>query len=116
MDQVRSLPRGGRGDPDAWRLVPRRPPLPRGYLAASGAAVGACVVLPYGEELPRCARAALRRRRGRSGRAPERPDRAAGRWGVRETAGPARDGGPDGTGGRPPRWTRTRFHLRSIRT
>jgi hypothetical protein len=59
-DQVKSLLRGGRGDPDAWRLVPRRRPLSRGYLAGIGAAIGACVLLPYGEELVRCVRAARR--------------------------------------------------------
>ncbi|WP_405728402.1 diguanylate cyclase [Streptomyces sp. NBC_00028] len=57
-DQVRSLLRGGRGDPDAWRLVPRRPQLSRGYLAGITAAIGACVLLPYAEELLRCGRAA----------------------------------------------------------
>ncbi|MGW1956009.1 diguanylate cyclase [Streptomyces sp. NPDC001920] len=60
-DQVKSLLRGGRGDGDAWRLVPRRRPLSRGYLAGIGVAIGACVLLPYGEELLRCVRA---RRRG----------------------------------------------------
>ncbi|KUO05925.1 hypothetical protein [Streptomyces caeruleatus] len=59
-DQVKSLVRGGRGDPDAWRLVPRRRPLSRGYLAGIGVAVGACVLLPYGEELWRCWRARRR--------------------------------------------------------
>ncbi|GHE56966.1 diguanylate cyclase [Streptomyces capitiformicae] len=62
-DQVESLLRGGRGDPDAWRLVPRRRPLSRGYLTGIGLAIGACVLLPYGEELLRCVRAARRRRR-----------------------------------------------------
>ncbi|MCL8015456.1 diguanylate cyclase [Streptomyces sp. AS02] len=62
-DQVASLLRGGRGDPDAWRLVPRRPPLPRGYLAGVAAAVGTCVLLPYGEELLRCVRTARRDRK-----------------------------------------------------
>ncbi|MEU9911161.1 diguanylate cyclase [Streptomyces sp. NPDC051001] len=57
-DQVRSLPRGGRGDPDAWRLVPRRRPLSPAYLAGVAAAIGTCVLLPYGEELLRCRRAA----------------------------------------------------------
>ncbi|MFD7276605.1 diguanylate cyclase [Streptomyces sp. NPDC059862] len=61
-DQVKSLLRGGDGDPDAWRLVPRRPPLSRGYLAGIAAAIGVCVVLPYGEELMRCRRAARRRK------------------------------------------------------
>lgn len=59
-DQVKSLLRGGRGDPDAWRLVPRRRPLSRGYLAGIGVAIGACVLLPYGEELWRCVRARRR--------------------------------------------------------
>ncbi|MBT2418708.1 diguanylate cyclase [Streptomyces sp. ISL-22] len=59
-DQVKSLLRGGRGDPDAWRLVPRRRPLSRGYLAGIGVAIGACVLLPYGEELLRCVRARRR--------------------------------------------------------
>ncbi|MEV5386765.1 diguanylate cyclase [Streptomyces sp. NPDC052721] len=69
-DQVRSLLRGGRGDPDAWRLVPRRRPLSPGYLAGIGLAIGVCVLLPYGEELARCRRAArARRRRARAHRA-----------------------------------------------
>ncbi|ANS69158.1 diguanylate cyclase/phosphodiesterase [Streptomyces lincolnensis] len=62
-DQVGSLLRGGRGDPDAWRLVPRRRPLSRGYLAGIGLAIGTCVLLPYGEELLRCARTARRNRK-----------------------------------------------------
>ncbi|WP_411150004.1 diguanylate cyclase [Streptomyces sp. A30] len=65
-DQVRSLLRGGRGDPDAWRLLPRRPQLSPGYLAGITAAIGACVLLPYGEELLRCRRAA-RSRKQRAG-------------------------------------------------
>ncbi|MFI9804764.1 diguanylate cyclase [Streptomyces sp. NPDC052301] len=66
-DQVRSLMRGGHGDPDAWRLVPRRRPLSPGYLAGIGVGIGACVLLPYGEELLRCLRAAgARKRRGRA--------------------------------------------------
>ncbi|MGW7206291.1 hypothetical protein [Streptomyces sp. NPDC054837] len=60
-DQVKSLLRGGRGDPDAWRLVPRRRPLSRACLAGVAAAIGTCVLLPYGEELLlRCRRAARR--------------------------------------------------------
>ncbi|MFF5476507.1 diguanylate cyclase [Streptomyces sp. NPDC012935] len=59
-DQVKSLLRGGRGDPDAWRLVPRRRPLSRAYLAGIGVAIGTCVLLPYGEELLRCVRARRR--------------------------------------------------------
>ncbi|MFF8392970.1 diguanylate cyclase [Streptomyces sp. NPDC016172] len=62
-DQVKSLLRGGGGDPDAWRLVPRRRPLSRGYLAGIAAAIGTCVLLPYGEELLRCVRASRRRRK-----------------------------------------------------
>ncbi|MEV6840737.1 diguanylate cyclase [Streptomyces sp. NPDC051133] len=66
-DQARSLLRGGRGDPNAWRLVPRRRPLSPGYLAGIGVAIGTCVLLPYGEELLRCRRAAgARKRRGRA--------------------------------------------------
>ncbi|MFI2124021.1 hypothetical protein ACH45E_22990 [Streptomyces sp. NPDC020299] len=61
-DQVRSLLRGGRGDPDAWRPVPRRRPLSPGCLAAIGVGIGACV-LPYGEELLRCRRAARARKK-----------------------------------------------------
>ncbi|MEU0006793.1 diguanylate cyclase [Streptomyces sp. NPDC006314] len=69
-DQVRSLLRGGRGDPDAWRLVPRRRPLSPGYLAGIGLAIGACVLLPYGEEMLRCRRAARdRKRRARAAKA-----------------------------------------------
>ena len=62
-DQVKSLLRGGRGDPDAWRPVPRRRPLSPAYLAGITAAIGACVVLPYGEELLRCVRARRRDRK-----------------------------------------------------
>lgn len=66
-DQVKSLLRGGRGDPDAWRLVPRRRPLSRGYLAGIAAAIGTCVLLPYGEELLRCVRTARRNRKRATG-------------------------------------------------
>ncbi|WP_037819001.1 hypothetical protein [Streptomyces sp. NRRL B-3229] len=62
-DQVKSLARGGRGHKDAWRLVPRRRPLSPGYLTGIGAAIGACVLLPYGEELLRCARTARARKK-----------------------------------------------------
>ena len=62
-DQVTSLLRGGRDDPDAWRLVPRRRPLSRGYLAGIGLAIGTCVLLPYGEELLRCVRTARRNKK-----------------------------------------------------
>jgi len=68
-DQVKSLVRGGQGDKDAWRLVPRRRPLSPGYLAGIGAAIGACVLLPYGEELLRCARTARKKKKlSRKGR------------------------------------------------
>ncbi|CAM5356665.1 hypothetical protein [Streptomyces canus] len=68
-DQVRALARGGRGHQDAWRLVPRRRPLSPGYLAGIGAAITACVLLPYGEELLRCARASRARKKlSRKGR------------------------------------------------
>jgi hypothetical protein len=77
-DQVKSLLRGGRGDPDAWRLVPRRRPLSPGYLAGIGLAIGACVLLPYGEELLRCRRAAgARKRRARAVRADGLPGKEA---------------------------------------
>lgn len=66
---LESLARGGRGDKDAWRLVPRRRPLSPGYLSGIGAAIGACVLLPYGEELLRCARTARARKKlSRKGR------------------------------------------------
>ncbi|WP_328352930.1 diguanylate cyclase [Streptomyces sp. NBC_00445] len=66
-DQVKALLRGGGGDPDAWRLVRRRRPLSRTYLAGIAAAIGTCVVLPYAEELLRCRRAARRKtKRARS--------------------------------------------------
>ncbi|MGW1744455.1 diguanylate cyclase [Streptomyces sp. NPDC002092] len=62
-DQVKALLRGGVGRADAWRLVPRRRPLSRGYLAGIAAAIGTCVVLPYGEELVRCVRAGRRNKK-----------------------------------------------------
>jgi hypothetical protein len=60
-EQVGSLLRGGRGDRNAWRLVLRKRPLPRSYLAGIAAGVFACVVLPYAEELLRCVRAERQR-------------------------------------------------------
>lgn len=51
--EVRQLTRGARSR-DAWRLRWKANPLPGGYLAAVGAAVGAAIVVPYGEELYRC--------------------------------------------------------------
>jgi hypothetical protein len=60
-DQVKSLVHGGHSDPGAWRFVPRRRPMSRGYLAGIAAGIGACVLLPYGEELLRCRRAARTR-------------------------------------------------------
>jgi hypothetical protein len=71
-DEVRALlrGRGGRGHRDAWRLHKRPRALSPGYLAAIGVAIGVCVVLPYGEELLRCRRAARRGKRpARSGAA-----------------------------------------------
>ncbi|MCI3271161.1 diguanylate cyclase [Streptomyces cylindrosporus] len=68
-DQVKALLRGGRGQPDAWRLVPRRRPLSPGYVAGIAAAVGGCVLLPYGEELLRCVRTARRDRKRADDRA-----------------------------------------------
>ncbi|AOR31134.1 diguanylate cyclase [Streptomyces fodineus] len=62
-DEVRSLLRGGRGHPEAWRLRKRPRALSPGYLAGIGLAIGLCVVLPYGEELLRCRRAARRGKR-----------------------------------------------------
>ncbi|MFI7406114.1 diguanylate cyclase [Streptomyces sp. NPDC049541] len=62
-DQVKALLRGGAGRADAWRLVPRRRPLSRGYLAGIAAAIGTCVVLPYAEELVRCVRAGRRNKK-----------------------------------------------------
>ncbi|MCH6163433.1 diguanylate cyclase [Streptomyces sp. M600PL45_2] len=59
--QVELLLRGGRGERTAWRLIPRRRPLPRPYLAGITAGVLLCVVLPYAEESMRCARASARR-------------------------------------------------------
>ncbi|MFE0508792.1 diguanylate cyclase [Streptomyces sp. NPDC058964] len=55
-DQVRSMFRGGAGSQD-WRLVPKERPLSAGYLAALAGTVAGGVVLPYAEELRRCARA-----------------------------------------------------------
>jgi hypothetical protein len=49
-------------EPGAPRLALRRPPLPRWYLAASGAAVVAGIAGPYTDEMRRCLRAARRRR------------------------------------------------------
>ncbi|GGL80827.1 hypothetical protein GCM10010129_25530 [Streptomyces fumigatiscleroticus] len=73
-DQVASLLRGGRGDRTAWRLVPRRRPLSRGYLAGVAAAITTCVLLPYGEELWRCVRTARNKQRpaGREARGRDR--------------------------------------------
>ncbi|MFI9308872.1 diguanylate cyclase [Streptomyces triculaminicus] len=79
--QARSLLRGGGGDPTAWRLVPRRTPLPRGYLAGIGLGVAAFIALPYGEELVRCLRAG--RKRGGRGAWRGRKNRATKRTGAR---------------------------------
>jgi hypothetical protein len=62
-DQVRALLRGGRGAED-WKLLPKDNPLSARYLAGLGVAIGACVALPYAEEMTRCVRAARARRHG----------------------------------------------------
>jgi len=49
--------------PGAPRWALRRPPLPRWYLIASGAAVTTGIAGPYADEMRRCVRAARRRRR-----------------------------------------------------
>ena len=47
----------GKGEePPRWRFERKRPPLTKRYVAAILAGVGACVALPYGEELLRCYR------------------------------------------------------------
>ncbi|MGP3770586.1 diguanylate cyclase [Streptomyces sp. SDT5-1] len=56
-DAVRATLRGGPGADD-WRLRAKSPRLPKRYLAALAATIGAGVALPYGEELKRCLRAA----------------------------------------------------------
>ncbi|MGW7692191.1 diguanylate cyclase [Streptomyces asiaticus] len=60
-DQVRAALRGG-DRPEDWKLLPKDNPLPVRYLAAIGLGVGACVVLPYAEEMRRCLRAAKARK------------------------------------------------------
>jgi len=73
-DQVKALLRGGRRHKDSWRLVPRRRPLSPGYLAGIAVAIGACVALPYGEELQRCVRAG--RRDKKHAKSDEKKDKA----------------------------------------
>ncbi|NEW69455.1 diguanylate cyclase [Streptomyces rapamycinicus] len=60
-DQVRAALRGG-DRPEDWKLLPKDNPLPARYLAAIGLGIGACVVLPYAEEMRRCLRAAKARK------------------------------------------------------
>ncbi|WP_413812114.1 diguanylate cyclase [Streptomyces sp. OE57] len=60
-DQVRAALRGG-DRPEDWKLLPKDNPLPVRYLAAIGLGIGACVVLPYAEEMRRCIRAARARK------------------------------------------------------
>jgi hypothetical protein len=55
-DQVREVTKGV-GRTDDWKLLPKQRPLSARYLAAIGAGVGLCVVLPYAEEMIRCVRA-----------------------------------------------------------
>ncbi|MCW7940566.1 diguanylate cyclase [Streptomyces hygroscopicus] len=54
-DQVRSLLRGG-PEPDAWKLQPKKHPLPVRYLTGLAAVIGTGVILPYAEEMVRCLR------------------------------------------------------------
>lgn len=56
-EQVRELMGATRGR-DAWRLRLRHNRLPAGYLGLFAGAIAAFVMLPYGEELLRCVRAA----------------------------------------------------------
>lgn len=60
-DEVRATLRGG-VKPDDWKLLPKENPLSVRYLAGLGLAIGACVVLPYAEELTRCVKAARARK------------------------------------------------------
>ncbi|MFI9258275.1 diguanylate cyclase [Streptomyces sioyaensis] len=60
-DQVRATLRGG-VTPDDWKLLPKENPLSVAYLAGLGLAIGACVALPYAEEMTRCAKAARKRK------------------------------------------------------
>ncbi|WP_030412675.1 hypothetical protein [Streptomyces sp. NRRL S-1448] len=62
-DQARATLRGSRR-PDDWKLLPKENPLSARYLAGIGLGIGACIVLPYAEEMTRCVRVA-RLRRGR---------------------------------------------------
>ncbi len=56
-DQVRAVSRGG-PDGDDWKLLPKDRPLPARYLGGLAVAIGACIALPYAEEMRRCVRAA----------------------------------------------------------
>ncbi|AGP60802.1 hypothetical protein [Streptomyces rapamycinicus] len=60
-DQVRAALRGG-DRPEDWKLLPKDNPLSARYLAAIGLGIGACVALPYAEEMRRCLRAAKTRK------------------------------------------------------
>jgi hypothetical protein len=59
-DQLQSL-FGIGPEPARWDLRPKSDPLPTGYLLSLLGAVGFFIVLPFGEELWRCIRAARRR-------------------------------------------------------
>jgi hypothetical protein len=56
-DQVRRARRHP-GDRRSWRLHPRRRPAPARCLVGIGVGIAGLVVLPYAEELLRCARRA----------------------------------------------------------
>ncbi|WP_336054539.1 diguanylate cyclase [Streptomyces sp. CA2R101] len=60
-DQVRAALRG-RTKPEDWKLLPKEHPLSVKYLAGLGLAIGACVALPYAEEMTRCVRTARTRK------------------------------------------------------
>lgn len=56
-EQVQTLLHDAR-QPQAWRLRLKQHRLPTSYLASIGVAIGGAIVLPYGNELMRCLKAA----------------------------------------------------------
>ena len=56
-EQVQALLHDAR-QPQAWRLRLKQHRLPTSYLASIGVAIGGAIVLPYGNELMRCLKAA----------------------------------------------------------